>query len=64
MEQPCLEDWWEESGDWFLVTMYDYYSGIPVGDKWPIFARNFDEAMTAYLVLIKWSMHEREYYGY
>lgn len=56
------EEYWDEPGDWFIVTMYDYYTGIKVEQDWPVYAKDFDSAMTIYTVLLKWSMREGDYY--
>lgn len=43
----------DESWDVYLVNMEDLTTGKEVGKIWPVYARNFDEAMDIYSLIYK-----------
>lgn len=49
-------DWFdddEEEWDVYLVNMEDLKTGEEVGKMWPVYARNHDEAIDVYTIILK-----------
>lgn len=43
----------DESWDVYLVNMEDLRTGEEVGKLWPVYARNYDEAIDIYTLIYK-----------
>jgi hypothetical protein len=42
-----------ENWSWYYVSMYDIITSKRIEEDWPVFAKDFDSAMTIYELLYK-----------